>query len=144
MALTVPEFSRLLAKLNQTKSKESDKALYEFCKDLLVDVKNFSDAAAFAINNNPAISLVNKPFLLAGDPLPQLPLGRDLLAGTGITFDDSVTHERTISASASAGVPYFIADGDTFTVPEFIQALFTIIIDVEGLLVVDGFLVWVD
>lgn len=144
MSLTIPEYSRLLSKLNQIKSKETDKALYEFLKDLLYDVKQFSDAAAFAIDNNPALNLVNKPFLLAGDPLPELQLGRDLLAGTNVTFDDSVLHERTINVESGAGVPYFIAVGDEFTVPEFIQALFTIPIDIEGTLIIDGILAWVD
>ena len=38
-------------------------------------------------------------------------------------------------------VPYFIPADTTFTVPLYSQALFTMPIDAEGLLVVDGFLV---
>lgn len=38
-------------------------------------------------------------------------------------------------------VPYLIAEGDTFTVPIYAQALFTMPIDCEGILVVDGYLV---
>lgn len=41
-------------------------------------------------------------------------------------------------------VPYFIATGEVFTVPEFKQALFSINIDNEGILEVDGFLIEVD
>lgn len=45
---------------------------------------------------------------------------------------------------ATGMVPYFIASGDTFTVPEFKQALFTMTIDNEGILDVEGFLLEVD
>lgn len=41
----------------------------------------------------------------------------------------------------SGGVPYFIPEGTTFRVREYIQALFTMPIEVEGILEVDGFLV---
>lgn len=101
MSLTVPEFSRLLSTLNQTKTKKSDEALYEFLKALLLNVRNFSKDTAAEINDNPAVNLLNEPFLLAGDPLPLLPLGRNLLAGLNVTFDDSVDNERTVNATGS-------------------------------------------
>lgn len=41
-------------------------------------------------------------------------------------------------------VPYYIAPGETFTVPEYKQALFAMNIDNEGILEVDGFLIEVD
>jgi hypothetical protein len=41
-------------------------------------------------------------------------------------------------------VPYFIASGDTYTVPLFIQALWAMTIDNQGSLVVLGFLIQVD
>lgn len=41
-------------------------------------------------------------------------------------------------------VPYFIASDDTYTVNLYKQALFNMIIDVEGTLTVNGFLVEVD
>lgn len=43
--------------------------------------------------------------------------------------------------SGTAMVPTYIASGDTFTVPIYRQALFTMPIDVVGILVVDGYLV---
>lgn len=45
---------------------------------------------------------------------------------------------------ANGMVPYFIAAGETFTVPEFKQALFAMNIDNEGILEIDGFLIEVD
>jgi hypothetical protein len=41
-------------------------------------------------------------------------------------------------------VPYFIAEDETFTVPEYKQAVSAMTIDVEGSLVVDGYLIEVD
>jgi hypothetical protein len=67
---------------------------------------------------------------------------------TTITVDtDAITFEEWPSpaVAAEAGmVPYYIAAGDTFTVPEFKQAPFAITIEVDGTLVVDGVLVEVD
>jgi hypothetical protein len=45
---------------------------------------------------------------------------------------------------AGGCVPYFIASGDTFTVPVFIQSLWSMAIDNEGTIVVNGFLIQVD
>lgn len=41
-------------------------------------------------------------------------------------------------------VPYYIAPGETFTIPEYKQALFAMNIDNEGILEIDGFLIEVD
>jgi len=40
--------------------------------------------------------------------------------------------------------PTYIAPTETFVVPEFRQALYAMLIDNEGTLIVDGFLVEVD
>lgn len=47
-------------------------------------------------------------------------------------------------SAGSAAIPYFIASGATFTVPLYDQALFSMNIDNEGFIVVDGFLIEVD
>ncbi len=46
--------------------------------------------------------------------------------------------------AAGVAVPYFIASGDTFTVPLNIQSVFSMTIDNEGIIDVDGFLIQVD
>jgi hypothetical protein len=49
------------------------------------------------------------------------------------------------STSASGGmVPTYIAPTETFTVPEFRQALFAQMIDNEGTMLIDGALIGVD
>lgn len=52
----------------------------------------------------------------------------------------------SIASLTGAGgmVPYLIPAGETFTVPVNKQGLFTVIIDVQGLLVVDGLLIHVN
>lgn len=59
----------------------------------------------------------------------------------GITWADPA---GGTPADGGGMVPYFIASGDTFTVPEFKQALFAMTIDVEGVLDVSGVLIEVD
>ncbi len=85
--------------------------------------------------------------------MPTIPastlLGRGSTLGAGdiqtVTLGTGLAMAGTVlSATSGAGVPFFIAAGDTFTVPAFIQALFATPIDVEGSLVVDGMLIWVD
>jgi hypothetical protein len=49
-----------------------------------------------------------------------------------------------IPGAGGGGVPYFIPSGSTFTVPLYVQALFSMTIDNEGIIDVDGFLIEVD
>lgn len=68
-----------------------------------------------------------------------------LAAGENVTLDtDPDTGVTTINAAGGGGVPYFIPDGTTYSVPQYTQALFAMPIDTEGLLAVDGFLIGVD
>ena len=60
------------------------------------------------------------------------------LGTTALTFS-----EIAAAGSTSEMVPYFLASGDTFTVPIYKQALFEEIIDVQGILTVDGYLIMV-
>jgi hypothetical protein len=89
---------------------------------------------------------------LLGQPL-QLALAAQTVPASGVTvidapdsFDgtdlETILQEivTLIDESTGAMVPYFIASDETFTVPEFKQALFNMPIDVEGTLVVDGYL----
>lgn len=63
-----------------------------------------------------------------------------------VDTDDITFESWPPSAIATDGsmVPYYIPAGDTFTVPEFKQALFNEPIDNEGVLDVDGLLIEVD
>lgn len=52
--------------------------------------------------------------------------------------------DEVAARPASSGVPYFVAPGDTYSVPENEQALFAMTIDCEGYIAVDGHLIGVD
>jgi len=58
------------------------------------------------------------------------------LGTTALTFAE-------VGGGGGSVVPYFLAATDTFTVPIYKQALFEEIIDVEGILTVDGYLIMV-
>jgi hypothetical protein len=45
------------------------------------------------------------------------------------------------STGFGGGVPYYVATGTTFSVPEFYQALFHMPIDVDGMLDIAGYLI---
>ena len=65
---------------------------------------------------------------------------------SAITLDTTaITYVAFPAAAAAVAsmVPYFLAAGETFTVPIYRQALFEEIIDVEGILTVDGYLIMV-
>lgn len=62
--------------------------------------------------------------------------------GGGIPFPGPSS--TPISATSDGSVPFFIAAGETFSVPEFRQALFERTIDCEGIVDLDGFLIQVN
>lgn len=67
------------------------------------------------------------------------------VAGSYIELDtDPDTGVTTINSTATGAVPYFIAEGATYSVPEYIQALFSMPIDCEGYIAADGYLIGVD
>lgn len=66
----------------------------------------------------------------------------DYLAGP-VSIVSSTSSSSTTSQNTGM-VPYFIASGDTFTVPLYKQAPFAITIDNEGILDIEGYLIEVD
>lgn len=65
----------------------------------------------------------------------------------GLDGEDGFPGPPGINGSGSGDssfVPYFIASGETFTVPLYDQALFSMNIDNEGILDIEGFLIEVD
>lgn len=116
------KFSDLLAPLNNAKIQQSNNPLYQVLSQiikrsndniqnvdttiqtLLGDINNI-DLSIVSINGK--IVLLSGLSLLTAEPitgvlLDNFPNARELLAGTGITFDDTVANERTINATAGA------------------------------------------
>lgn len=145
--LNPSEIDRLAAKLNNSDLQRTNTPLWELISALLKILREIRDLL-FANSEAQATSagaLSNRTYLTAIQESAYLPFSRELIAGSGITFDDSTPNERTINSNgAGGGVPFFIPAGSTVTIAQYFQGLFTVPIDIEGTLVVDGILVWVD
>lgn len=72
------------------------------------------------------------------------PAADAFVAGDNVELTTDPDTGVTTIVATSGGVPYFIPESDTFSVPEFIQSLFAMTIDCEGTLAVDGYLIGVD
>lgn len=132
--MALVKLTRLLAWLNKSPIKENDNALYQTIRELVKEVQALQDAFA-NLTITGANTIINNPtnFIL-------LDSGSDDGGGGGDIGPPGVAG----ADGANGMVPYFIASGETFTVPEFKQALFAMNIDNEGILDVEGFLIEVD
>jgi len=107
-----PEFDSLKATLLDAKLQTSNNALYQTIFNLIEKVRQARDVTLGTIENI-IVSITNigdtiiiignlirlAPFLTWDADVLNLPNSRQLLAGTGITFDDTVANERTISST---------------------------------------------
>lgn len=125
---------RLISQINTSPTAKNDYALWQVITQLIRKLKELNalisaSGSGSTINN---ITNINQ-FL-------------DIMSDSGGSDDGSIMMISSGSSGSGtdAFVPYFIAAGETFTVPEFKQALFAMTIDVEGILTVDGYLIEVD
>lgn len=108
--LPQPDYSRLLATLNNATIQDKNNALFQTIKNLIAAVmqsqKNFANnlngiIAVISGGGGGIPGIINATYLTATNQTPILPLSRQLLAGTNVTFDDTVAGERTINVAAS-------------------------------------------
>lgn len=120
-------YNDLITILNNSKLQASDKPLYQVISEILKRstrneqitvenikevVGNISEIGDTIINITTISEALRALSFLLAEPVPTdpstsvlvLPGARELLAGTGITFDDSVANQRTINSSASADI----------------------------------------
>ncbi len=113
-----PEFDSLKATLLDAKLQTSNNALYQTIFNLIEKVRQARDVTLGTIqtivtnvtNIGDTIIIIGNlirlaPFLTWDADVLNLPNSRRLLAGTGITFDDTVANERTISSEGGAWMP---------------------------------------
>jgi hypothetical protein len=116
-----PQFADLKGILAQ--SKDTENATYQTVEQIierLEQLKNLHEDKISAINDE--ISAINKnaasrfaTYHTKQNETAILPNSIRLLPGTGITFDDTVPHERTISSSGGGMAGYYdcpLTDGD--------------------------------
>jgi hypothetical protein len=124
------DLASLLTVLNNTHLMQRDNPLYQFCAELLKRVGKFQgDIADQVKTNTTAIDTitgggggggtpitpgadVNSDFLTWSDESSSLPNSRNLVAGTGVSFDDTVANIRTINVPGMAYYDSPLTDGD--------------------------------
>ena len=111
--------SRLRANLLQSGLQKRDNPLFQVINQLIGLVQNVGDNANIAIANiTPPTDISDSDFLVWSDETATLPNSRNLLAGPGITFDDTIANERTISSAA--GIEWSVLTNWNVDNPELI------------------------
>ena len=129
------ELDQLLARLNISGLQTKNTPLYEVIVALIKRMKELSIAVSSSSGGGGggSVTINNIHQML------------DVFSSGGSGEDGPPGPPGDRGADGSNGmVPYYIAPDETFTVPEFKQALFNMVIDNEGFLDVDGFLIEVD
>jgi hypothetical protein len=109
-----PDYAHLFGILANTRLQQTNNALYETIYLLIKEVTQ-SQNSFVVVNNNQAqslLQLLGVTYLTVNDETQLLINSRKLLAGLGITFDDTVPGRRTVNASG-AGLGYWtpLTDG---------------------------------
>jgi hypothetical protein len=111
-----PDFSSLITSLDNSKTQVSNYSLYQTIFFLITNTSRARDLIIDDIETiNETISeILAASFLTINDETNDFPNSRQLLAGIGITFDDTVAGKRTINATGGAGNYYDspLTDGD--------------------------------
>ncbi len=127
--------ARLKYILQNTGLQNSDNPLYQFLDSLLLAVNKLNNAAGSIVPAPSSTTFItnNLQFL-------------DVGGGSGDGDGDSglVVGPKGEDGPAGPMVPYYIALGETFTIPLYKQALFSMNIDNNGTIDIEGFLIEVD
>ena len=115
------DFNSLLVSLNNSKLQTQNPALYQTIDLLIRKLRqqqlNINQTFRSVIGDVEVLDLpfdivsiieiinqlINATYLTAENESSILSFSRQLLAGTGITFDDTIPNERTISSTGGAG-----------------------------------------
>lgn len=132
------DLDRLRAQLLVSKIQGTNPPLFQVINQLIQNAKDLQDALEAIIagsgggGGGAVINNIYQQFLSLG-------------SDDGGGGDGEVGPPGIAGADGANGmVPYYIAPSETFTIPEFKQALFAMNIDNEGIIVADGFLIEVD
>lgn len=111
-----PDYAHLFTVLSNSKTQQSDNALYQTIFLLIKEVTQSKDSF-IVVNNNLSDSLtqlLNVSYLTINNETALLINSRRVLAGLGIVFDDSVPGIRTINANGAGNNFYWtpLTDGD--------------------------------
>jgi len=116
------DIDQLRGILNQTGTSTKNNPLYQFCNSLLNTIHNLQTGIQSQITKitdggggTPVTPVTpgntTADYLTWSDESTDLPNSRNLIAGTGITFDDSVANERTIISNEAFHYDAPLSDG---------------------------------
>lgn len=112
-----PDFSHLIGILANSRIQQTNNALYQTLYLLIKGITQSRDSLVVT-NNNTSQSLtqlLGVTYLTSEDETVLLINSRKLLAGVGVSFDDSTPGERVVNASAGPGASHYdspLSDGD--------------------------------
>lgn len=97
-----PDFSSLFASLSNSKTQVQNYSLYQTIFFLIQNTAKARDLLVAAVDtiNEEISSILAGSFLTENDETADFRNSRQLLAGLGITFDDTVAGRRTVNSSS--------------------------------------------
>jgi len=100
-----PDFSSLITSLDNSKTQNSNYSLYQTIFFLITNTSRARDLLVddVATINEQISKIFASSFLTINDETNDFANSRQLLAGAGILFDDTVAGKRTVSSSAGVG-----------------------------------------
>lgn len=114
------KLDRLLSQLNTSGIQTSNNPLYQVIKQLIQILQGFSVSTSAAISSTSSSSAPkNKTYLTENNETSDLPNSRQLLAGTNVSFDDSIAGQRTVNVPNPVIQWDVLTDGDLIE-PELI------------------------
>lgn len=121
-----PDFKALLAALNNSGFQRENNALYQVIKGLIdassklqtntsasiTALQSSSGGGSGGGGGSSGGATVNGTYLTWSSQIAQLPSSRQLIAGTGISFDDTVAGERIINSTLPGTNLDLLTNGD--------------------------------
>ncbi len=110
--------ARLKSQLLTSGLSDRNSALFQIINtliDAMGDSLNAANIVASA-GGSSGVGLQNATYITVNNEVPSLPNSRRLLAGTNITFDDTVANQRTINGAATP-LDYVVASDGVTPVP---------------------------
>jgi hypothetical protein len=101
-----PDFSSLFTSLSNSKVQTQNYSLYQTIFFLINNTSKARDLLLASIDtiNEQISGILASSFLTIDDETADFPNSRQLLAGIGITFDDTVPGARTINSAGSTSM----------------------------------------
>lgn len=101
-----PDFSSLFTSLTNSKVQVQNYSLYQTIFFLINNTAKARDLLAAAVDtiNEEISEILASSFLTENDETADFPNSRQLLAGIGITFDDTVAGARTVNSAGSTSM----------------------------------------